>query len=82
MYNCAYLQVHPPFSNPDGATHLLAEPSRCSGVKIDYRSLAAASVAVVSPVYINEFLVADPPPKVDRFIVDEFKNHWANRNKT
>ncbi len=78
---CSF-QVRPPFSDPGDATHLLAEPARVpSAPRLDYRSLCEAGVPVVSPLYINEFLVSDPPPKVDRFIVEEFKILWNNRNK-
>jgi hypothetical protein len=48
---------------------------------LPFQSLAANGVAVVGPVYINEFLVSDPPPKVDEYLLEEFKPFWANRMK-
>ncbi len=75
------VEAQPPYSNPGEATHMLAEPSRLPGIKVDYRALATAGVAVVTPLYLNEYLVTDPPPKVDRFIIEEFRSFWKNRLK-
>lgn len=74
--------VRVPFTDAGGATHVFVESARMPGVKLDYRSLARQGVAVVSPLYINEFLISQPAPKVDKFIVEDYKQAWANRART
>ncbi len=68
--------AQPPYSNPLGATHCLAEPQRLPKTQVDWRSLAKAGVAVVEPVFINQVLVSDPPPLVEDFLVKEFQPYW------
>ena len=69
----------PPFSNLKDATHIIAEPNKMPKVSVDYESLAIQGIAVVSPLYLNEYLIADPKPPVDNFLVEPFKPHWDKR---
>ena len=71
----------PPYRETHGATHCIAEPSKLPRHSIDYATLAAKGVAVIGPFYINEYLIADPPPKVDAHIIEEFKTFWQNRKR-
>ena len=58
---------------------MVAQPEKVR-VSVDYESLAQRGVAVVSPIYINEYLIADPRPQVDTFLVEPFKAHWTKRH--
>ena len=69
-------KVKPPYSDPKDATHCIAEPTKLPKQSIDYKALAIRGVAVVNPLYINEFLANDPPPHADNFLIDEFKPYW------
>jgi len=71
----------PPFSNLKEATHIIAEPHKLPKVSVDYESLAIHGIAVVAPMYINEYLVADQDakPKVEDHLVDQFKPHWERK---
>jgi topoisomerase (DNA) II binding protein 1 len=71
----------PPYSDAKGATHCLAEPKKLPKISMDFEAMAAQRVAVVGPLYINEFLVADPAPPVDDFILEEYKPFW-NKYRT
>ena len=73
--------ARPPYSDLRDATHVLAEPNKMPGVSLDYKALAARGVAVVGPVFMNEFLVSDPAPRVEDFLLEEYKSFWANRRK-
>ena len=66
----------PPYLDAKGATHCLAEPKKLPNQRLDFEALAKQRVAVVGPLYINEFLVTDPPPKVEDFILDDYKPAW------
>ena len=59
-----------------GATHCLAEPKKLPNQKLDFEALAKQRVAVVGPVYLNEFLVNDPPPNVGDYVIEEYKKLW------
>ena len=41
--------------------------------------LAANGVAVVGPVFINDYLVAETRPKVEDCLVEEFRPFWNAR---
>ena len=76
----------PPYSDPKGATHCIAEPHKLPQISIDYEALAMRGVACVNPVYINEFLSAcgtddQQSPSVDDHLIDAFKPHWIQRRK-
>ena len=71
--------VKPPYSDPKDATHCIAEPNKLPKQSIDYVALALKGVAVVNPVYINEFLANDPPPNVENHLIEDFKPHWKKR---
>ena len=73
------VDVDAPYTDCEGATHCLAELNRLPKVKMDFKSLAANGVAVVGPLYLNAFVVSDPPPKVDSFLLPEFKQYWSQR---
>ncbi|CAB4058513.1 TOPBP1 [Lepeophtheirus salmonis] len=55
------------------------EPVKVPKYKIDYESLATRGIAVVEPIFINEFLINDPPPPVETYLIDEFKAYWKRR---
>merc|ERR1712029_852028 len=72
----------PPYSHlPEGATHMVAELRHLKSVSVDYGALAARGVAVVTPVYINEYLIAEEEsrPKPDDYLIEPFKEHWKKR---
>jgi hypothetical protein len=66
----------PPYVDAKGATHCLAELKKLPNQKLNFEALAKQRVAVVGPLYINEFLTTDPPPKVEEFLVEEYKSAW------
>ena len=67
----------PPYLDAKGATHCLAEPKKLPNQKLDFEALANQHVAVVVPIYINEILVSDTPPKVKDFILDDYRPKFA-----
>ncbi|XP_040581730.1 DNA topoisomerase 2-binding protein 1-A [Lepeophtheirus salmonis] len=69
----------PPYLDPEDATHCLAEPSKVPKSKIDYSSLASRGIAVVNPLFINEYIINDPPPPVENYLIEEFKPLWEER---
>ena len=72
-------KIKPPYSDPKDATHCIAEPSKLPKLSIDYEALAMRGVAVVNPVYINEFLANDPPPNVENHLIEDFRPYWNKR---
>ena len=74
-------KVKSPYSDPKDATHCIAEPNKLPKQSIDYEALAIKGVAVVNPVYINEFLANDPPPNVNNHLIEDFKPYWKKRNQ-
>ena len=54
----------------------MAELKKLPNQKLNFEALAKQRVAVVGPLYINEFLTTDPPPKVEEFLVEEYKSAW------
>ena len=72
--------VKPPYSDPKDATHCIAEPKKLPKQSIDFMALANKGVAVVSPLYINEFLASDPSPCVDNYLLEEFVPFWKKKN--
>ena len=71
------VKAEPPFSDPKGATHCLYE--KVPSVKVDFKALAANGVAVVGPVFINDYLVSETRPKVEDCLDKEFKPFWNAR---
>ena len=43
------------------------------------QALAANGVAVVGPVFINDYLVSETRPKVEDCLAEEFKPFWKAR---
>ena len=72
----------PPYKDAKGATHCLAEPKKLPNQKMDFEALAQQRVAVVGPLYINEFLITDPPPKVEDFILEDYKSFWNQHRQS
>lgn len=66
------LDVPPPYRDAGGATHCLAEISRVQ-LPIDLEALATNGVPVLPPIFLNNFLVANPPPNVADAVVPEYK---------
>ena len=46
---------------------------------VSLQALAANGVAVVGPVFINDYLVSDTKPKVEDCLVEDFKTYWHAR---
>ena len=46
---------------------------------VSLQSLAANGVAVVGPVFINDYLVSDTRPKIEDCLVEDFKTYWHAR---
>ena len=66
IYPCAKA----PYVDAKGATHCLAEIKKLPNQKLNFEALAEQRVAVVGPLYINKFLINDPPPSVEEFLID------------
>ena len=62
---------------------MVAEPKHIKSVSVDYGSIAARGVAVVTPVYVNEYLIAndDAKPSPDDYLIEPFKEHWKKRQR-
>lgn len=69
-------EATPPYKDASGATHCLAECKRLPNQKLDYDALAKQRVAVVSPLYMNEYLITDPAPNVEDFLIEDYKPFW------
>ena len=65
-----------PYFNAKGATHCFAELKKLPDQKLNFEALAEQGVAVVGPLYINEHLTTDTPPKVEEFLIEEYKSAW------
>ena len=57
----------------------IAELGKLPRTMIDFAGFAAKGVAVVGPTYVNDYLLSDPPPKVEGHLIDEFKPFWSKR---
>ena len=44
--------------------------------KLNFEALAEQGVAVVGPLYINEHLTTEIPPKVEEFLIEEYRSAW------
>ena len=71
------VEAEPPYLDPKGATHCLYE--NVPNVSVDFKALAANGVAVVGPVFINNYLVSETRPKIEDCLVAEFKPFWNAR---
>ena len=67
----------PPYKEPTGATHVIVEFDKQPRSVIDFVGLAARRVAVISQYFIGDILLSELPPKVDDYLVDEFKPFWC-----
>ncbi|XP_049839921.1 DNA topoisomerase 2-binding protein 1-A-like isoform X1 [Schistocerca gregaria] len=65
------LDVRPPYKNPQGATHCFAELNKLNE-PIDMEALVKNKVPCLSPLYLNNYLVNDPPPDADSCVLPEF----------
>ena len=54
----------------------MAELKKLPNQKLNFEALAKQRVAVVGPLYINELLTTDTPPKVEEFLIEEYKSAW------
>lgn len=75
------LSVKAPYSGNTGATHLLTETKYMVGAQVDYVSLAKQGIPVLKPIYLNDFLISDQPPDLERFLLDVYKPHWESIKK-
>ena len=66
----------PPYIDAKGATHCFVELKKLPDQKLNFEALAKQRVAVVGPLYINELLTTDTPPKVEEFLIEEYKSAW------
>jgi len=55
----------------------ISSPKQTKSVSVDYGSIAACSVGVVTPVYIDKYLIAndDAKPSPDDYLIEPFKEH-------
>merc|ERR1711934_81972 len=51
------------------------------GAQVDYVSLAKQGIPVLKPIYLNDFLISDKPPDLERFLLDVYKPHWESIKK-
>ncbi len=70
-------EAKPPYKDAKAATHCLAEPKKLPGQKMDFEALAQQRVAVVGPLYMNDFLVSEQT-NIDEFIIEEYESYWQN----
>ena len=68
--------ARPPYNDAIGATHCMAELKKLPNQKLNFEALAKQRVAVVGPLYINEFLTKEPPPKFEESLLEEYKSAW------
>lgn len=65
------LDIRPPYKNPQGATHCFAELNKLNE-PIDMEALVKSKVPCLPPVYLNNYLVNDPPPDTDSSVLPEY----------
>ena len=70
-----------PYSGDTGATHLLTEAKYVVGNQVDFTSLANQGIPVLKPIYLNDFLISDEPPALEKFLLDVFKPHWDSKKR-
>ena len=68
--------VYPPYRNVPEATHCIAEPKKLPNVSIDFDAMARQRIAVVGPLYLNEYIIQDPLPDVEDSLLEEYKPFW------
>ena len=68
--------VYPPYNNVPEATHCIAEPKKLPNVSIDFDAMAQQRIAVVGPLYLNEYIIQVPLPNVEESLLDEYKPYW------
>jgi len=66
-----------PYSNTKELTHILTETRYLGKEKVDFAGLANRGVPVMGPLFLNDFLVSVEPPTLEKFLLEEFKEHWA-----
>ena len=69
--------VYPPYREAPEATHCIAEPKKLPNVSIDFDAMARQRIAVVGPLYLNEFIIQDPMPNIEENLLDEYKTFWT-----
>ena len=52
--------VFPPYRNVPEATHCIAEPKKLPNIAIDFDAMARQRIAVVGPLYLNEYIIRFP----------------------
>ncbi|KDR12289.1 DNA topoisomerase 2-binding protein 1-B isoform X2 [Zootermopsis nevadensis] len=60
------------FSNLDEATHCFVELSKAS-LPVDLSVLVKKRIPCVPPLYLNDYLVKNPPPQAHNCVVPEYK---------
>ena len=68
--------VFPPYRNVPEATHCIAEPKKLPNISIDFDAMAKQRIAVVGPLYLNEYIIQDPLPDAEDSLLDEYKPFW------
>ena len=72
----------PPYIDAKGATHCFVELKKLPDQKLNFEALAKQRVAVVGLLYLiwdsltKECLTRDTPPKVEEFLIEEYKSAW------
>ena len=74
--------VSPPYNNVPEATHCIAEPKKLPNVSIDFDAMARQRIAVVGPLYLNEYIIQEPLPNVEESLLDDYKPYWKKYKMT
>ena len=77
--HCLYEKVSNVFVDFKARKEYEVQPLRTSINPVSLQALAANGVAVVGPVFINDYLVSDTKPKVEDCLVEDFKTYWHTR---
>jgi hypothetical protein len=60
-------------SNLDEATHCFVELSKAS-LPVDLSVLVKKRIPCVPPLYLNDYLIKNPPPQAHNCVVPEYKH--------
>ncbi|GLH09974.1 Uncharacterized protein GBIM_14988 [Gryllus bimaculatus] len=66
------LNISPPFSEPGCATVCILELAKVQH-RVDLQTLVDKKVPCVPPLYLNDYLISDPPPDVMDCLIPEYR---------
>ena len=78
---CLCVSLHrPPFNNLKGVTHAFIETAKAPVGSIDFPKLKEASIHCCRPEYIAEYLIQDPRPDVQKYVLsDVYTKHQGGK---